>query len=290
MRALVTGAGGQVGAALLARVPAGIEAEGLTRDELDLTDTDAIAAIIEERRPDIVVNAAAYTAVDTAEDEPDLAQAINGDAVGAMAMALLETGGRLVQVGTDFVFDGEQSTPYAPEDARNPLGVYGETKAAGEDVAGEDAIICRTSWVYAAGGGNFVRTMLRLMRERDALLVVADQIGAPTWAPDLARTLWALALEGQPGIYHHRDAGVASWYDFAVAIYEEAHELGMLSGAVTITPGATHDYPTPAQRPAFSVLDDSATRALLGDRTHHWRVNLRQMLKEERSLLENADG
>lgn len=284
MKALVIGASGQVGSALLGQVPPGIKATGLSRDVLDLTDETAIAEAIFDHRPDFVLNAAAYTAVDKAESEPELAQAINGDAVGAMAMALLETGGRLVHISTDFVFDGEQSTPYAPDDQRNPLSAYGETKAAGEDVAGDDAIICRTSWVYAAGGANFVRTMLRLMGERDELSVVADQIGAPTWASGLARTLWALALEGQPGTYHHRDAGAASWYDLAVAIYEEGRAIGLLSRDVAISPIATEDYPAPAHRPAYSLLDDSETRALLGDRPPHWRVNLRKMLQEEQRL------
>jgi len=284
VKALVTGANGQVGKALLARVPSGITAKGLTRDELDLTDEDAIAEVVFEHRPDFIINAGAYTAVDRAEDEADLAQAINGDAVGAMAMALLETGGRLVHISTDFVFDGEQSSPYLPDDQRNPLSAYGETKAAGEGVAGDDAIICRTSWVYAAGGTNFVRTMLRLMGERDELSVVADQIGAPTWANGLAGTLWALALEGQPGIFHHSDAGAASWYDFAVAIYEEGRTLGLLKRDVSILPISTEDYPTAAHRPPYSLLDNSETRALLGDQPPHWRVNLRKMLEEEKAL------
>lgn len=284
MKALITGANGQVGSALLVRAPSGIIAKGLTRNELDLADGTAIMEMIFEHHPDFIINAAAYTAVDKAESEADLAQAINGDAVGAMAQVLIETGGRLVQISTDFVFDGEQSAPYSPNDTRNPLSVYGETKAAGEDAAGDDAIICRTSWVYAAGGTNFVRTMLRLMRERDELSVVSDQIGAPSWATGVADTLWALALEGQPGIYHHRDAGVASWYDFAVAIYEEGRAMGLLKRDVAIRPIATEDYPTPAHRPPFSLLDDSKTRALLGDQPPHWRVNLRKMLNEEQQL------
>jgi dTDP-4-dehydrorhamnose reductase len=157
-------------------------------------------------------------------------------------------------------------------------------KAAGEDAAGPDALIVRTAWVYTAGGANFVRTMLRLMATRDSLGVVADQIGSPTWAPSLAATIWGLIDRRATGIFHHCDAGTASWYDFAVAIQEEALALGLLDRAVPIRPIATADYPTPARRPAFSLLDCSATRALLDDGHTHWRTNLRAMLKEEQAL------
>ena len=182
------------------------------------------------------------------------------------------------------MFDGTFSRAYRSGDERNPVSVYGRSKAAGEDFAGDDALIVRTAWVYAAGGANFVRTMLRLMREKDALSVVADQIGAPTWAPGLAASLWALSDRGATGIYHHSDAGVASWYDFAVAIQEEALALGLLDRRIPIAPISTEQYPTPARRPPFSLLDSSGTRELLGDGHTHWRVNLRRMLEEEKTL------
>lgn len=284
MKALVTGVNGQLGRALLATQPPGWTCVALDRSALDLTQADAIARVVEREQPDLVLNAAAYTAVDRAEGEPELAHAINAGAPAAFAKALAGTGGRLVQVSTDFVFDGANGSPYRPGDARNPRSVYGSSKAAGEDAAGDEAVIVRTSWVHAAGGANFVRTMLRLMRERDELRVVADQIGSPTWASGLAQVLWGLAQAGQPGIYHHRDAGVASWYDFAVAIAEEAAQLGLLARIPAIIPIATSDYPTPAERPAFSVLDVSATRTLLGDAHVHWRTNLKNMLSEEKAL------
>ncbi|HQS95384.1 MAG: dTDP-4-dehydrorhamnose reductase [Novosphingobium sp. 17-62-19] len=284
MKALVTGVNGQLGKALLAMRPEGWTCVALDRSALDLSDVDAIARVVEAEQPDLVLNAAAYTAVDRAESEPELAHAINAYAPGAFAKALTGSGKRLVQVSTDFVFDGSSGRGYRPDDVRNPQSAYGASKAAGEDAAGSDAIIVRTSWVYAAGGANFVRTMLRLMRERDNLNVVADQIGTPTWATGLAATLWGLATKDQPGIYHHRDAGIASWYDFAVAIAEEAHALGLLARLPVITPIATADYPTPAKRPSFSVLDVSATRSLLGDGHVHWRENLKTMLKEEKAL------
>lgn len=284
MKALITGVNGQLGKALLASRPKHWTCVVLDRSALDLADPDAIARVVEVEQPDLVFNAGAYTAVDRAESEPELAHAINAAAPGSFAKALAGSGKRLVQVSTDFVFDGASGRGYLPTDARSPQSVYGVSKAKGEDLAGSEAIIVRTSWVYAAGGANFVRTMLRLMRERDELKVVADQIGSPTCANGLAQTLWRLAEKDQPGIYHHRDAGVASWYDFAVAIAEESASLGLISHVPSIIPIATVDYPTPAKRPPFSVLNVSATRAFLDDADIHWRTNLKAMLKEEKAL------
>lgn len=284
MKALVTGASGQLGRALLDRVPEGWNAVPLDRSVLDLSDAGAIERTVDQEQPDLVINAGAYTAVDRAECEPDLAHTVNAGAPAAFARALAGTSARLVQISTDFVFDGARGQPYRPLDPRNPQSVYGASKAAGEDAAGDRAIIVRTSWVHAAGGTNFVRTMLRLMRERDELRVVADQIGSPTWATGLAETVWRLAAKAEPGIYHHRDAGVASWYDFAEAIAWEAAALGLIERIPAIVPITTSDYPTPAQRPAFSVLDVSETRRLLADQHLHWRTQLKSMLEEELTL------
>ena len=283
-KALVTGAAGQLGRALVASCPAGWQCRGLTRGELDLTDAGAIERLIAAERPDLVINAAAYTAVDRAEAEPEIAMAINARAPGVFAEALRAFGGRLVQISTDYVFDGRSARPYLPGDPVNPQSVYGVTKAQGESAAGPEAIILRTSWVHAAGGQNFVTTMLRLMREREELSVVCDQIGAPSWAPEIARTVWQLAVEGRPGTYHHRDVGQASWHEFAQAIAEEALALGLISRAPRIIPITSDQYPTAARRPGHSVLDDSETRTLLGDTTAHWRINLRRMLEEEAAL------
>ena len=284
MKALVTGVSGQLGGALLATRPDGWTCVALDRQALDLADANAITRVVDEHQPDLVLNAAAYTAVDRAESEPDLAYAINAAAPAAFARALKGSRARLVQASTDFVFDGQSGQGYQPEDPRNPQSVYGASKAAGEDAAGAGAIILRTSWVYSAGGTNFVRTMLRLMRARATLRVVTDQIGSPTWATGLAQTMWGLAAKDKPGLYHHRDAGVASWYDFAVAIAEEAFTLDLIPRIPVIVPIAAADYPTPARRPSFSVLDVSATRTLLGDEHIHWRTNLKIMLKEEKAL------
>jgi len=284
VKALVTGAAGQLGRALVASAPEEWECVALDRAGMDLADPGSVRAAISAHSPDVLINAAAYTAVDRAESEPDLAMAINATAVGVLRESMEAAGGRLVQVSTDFVFDGASGRAYRPGDPPAPLGVYGKSKAAGEIAAGPDALIVRTSWVHAAGGNNFVRTMLRLMRERDEVRVVADQIAAPTWASGLAEVLWALAVRGARGIFHHSDAGVASWYDFALAIQEEALAMGLLMRAVPVVPIATVEYPAPAPRPAFSLLDSSATRALLGAPAVHWRVNLRCMLQEEKGL------
>ena len=284
MKALITGANGQVGRALIANAPPGWSVTAVGRDKLDLRDGAAIRALIKAERPDWLLNAAAYTAVDKAESEEELATAINATAVAQMASALAETGGHLAQISTDFVFDGRSARAYRPGDARAPISAYGRSKAGGENAVGGGDLVLRTAWVYAAGGANFVRTMLRLMRERDEVRVVRDQIGAPTWATGLARTLWALVQAEASGTYHHSDAGVASWYDFAVAIQEEALAIGLLDRQVPVHPVGTSDFPTPAARPTFSLLDCSATRNLLGDEWTHWRTNLRLMLEEEKAL------
>ncbi len=284
MKALLTGAQGQLGRALQRTAPAGVTVEALGRADLDLTDADAISARILASRPDVLINAAAYTEVDKAESEEALAHAINADAVAAMVAALEETGGKLVHVSTDFVFDGTSTRAYRPSDTRNPLSAYGRSKAAGEDVLRPTDLLIRTAWVYAAGGANFVRTMLRLMRERDDIGVVADQVGAPTWATGLAEVIWALVEQGASGTFHHCDAGETSWHGFATAIQEEALELGLLDRTTLIRAITTADYPTPAKRPAFSLLDCSETRDLLKDGYTDWRANLRRMLEEEKSL------
>lgn len=284
MRVLVTGALGQLGRALAATAPADAEVIALDRSGLDMESDDSIRSAVADTAPDLVINAAAYTAVDRAESDEAAALRINAEAVAVLRAACDKAGARLAHVSTDFVFDGRSPRAYRPGDARNPLSAYGRSKAAGEDAAGEDALIVRTAWVYAAGGASFVATMLRLMREREEIGVVADQIGAPTWASSLARTIWGLCANGVTGMQHFSDAGVASWYDFAIAIGEEAAALGLIDRTIAVRPIATSDYPTPAVRPAFSLLDSKATRDAAGVDPVHWRENLRSMLKEVKAL------
>ncbi|MFC4255573.1 dTDP-4-dehydrorhamnose reductase [Altererythrobacter xixiisoli] len=279
MKALIVGSNGQLGRGLIGSAPADVEIVGHDIDTLDVTDRAAVDAIIAVEQPNLVFNAAAYTAVDKAESDQQLAEAVNATAVGLLANAARRQGASFVHVSTDFIFDGLSGLPYAPDASPNPLSVYGQTKLAGERAAGDDALIVRTAWVYAPQGDNFVRTMLRLMAERPEVRVVADQVGTPTYAPDLARVLWQLAEQRQRGVFHYTDAGAASWYDFAVAIQEEALAAGLLQAAVPIIPIPTTAYPTPARRPSYSVLDKEATWAALGRVAPHWRQNLRVMLQ-----------
>lgn len=278
MKALIVGSKGQLGRGLAATAPAGYEIVGHDIDTLDITNRDAVEALVVAEKPDLLFNAAAYTAVDLAESNEEAALAVNGTAVGILADAARGVGSRFVHVSTDFVFDGRAGSPYAPDAQTNPLGAYGRTKLAGERAAGEGALIVRTAWVYAPAGGNFVRTMLRLMGQHPQVRVVADQIGTPTYAPGLAAALWSLARKGVTGIHHYTDAGACSWYDFAVAIQEEAVARGLLEQAVPVIPITTADFPTPATRPHYSVLDKSSTWEALGGPTPHWRTNLRKMM------------
>lgn len=280
MRVLITGAGGQVGRALRASAPENATILAPPRTALDITEPDRLAATVADFRPDLIINAAAYTGVDRAEAEPEQAKAINATAVGYLAKLAEAHNARLMHISTDFVFDGTQSHPYRPDDAANPLNVYGMTKWHGEQAAGSAACIVRTAWVYAAHGRNFVHTILKLLAERDEVGIVADQIGTPTYAVSLANALWRLARTEATGIHHYTDAGVASWYDFAVAIQEEALALGLLGRPVTVRPIAATDYPLPARRPAYSVLDCRVTWAATGGPPPHWRQRLRQMLAE----------
>ncbi len=284
-RALITGAGGQVGLALQEHPPAGWAVVGCGTAELDVTQPGRVQAVLRRVRPTVVIHGAAYTRVDAAESDAGLAEAVNARGTAHVAEAARDIGARLLHVSTDFVFDGESGRPYAPDDVPHPLGVYGRTKLAGERevsrILGDRSLVIRTAWVYSRHRENFVRTMLRLMGEREEIGVVDDQIGTPTWARSLAEALWAAAaLPELNGVLHWTDAGVASWYDFAAAIQEEALAVGLLTRAVPIRPLRTDQYPSPARRPPYSVLDKSGSWAALGRTPPHWRVNLRHMLRE----------
>ena len=293
MKVLLTGAAGQLGQALISSRPPEVELIACSRGELDLADAEACRAAVQQHRPDWVLNAGAYTAVDKAESEPELAAAVNAVAPAAFAEALAATGGRLLQVSTDFVFNGAQGSPYRPEQRLDPLGVYGATKAAGETaaLALPGARLLRTSWVYGPVGKNFCLTMLRLHALKaaagEALGVVADQVGCPTSTLTLAAACWRAigvgsdpaADSASPRILHWSDAGVASWYDFAVAIGELGVQAGLLERAARVKPLTTADYPTPAQRPSYSLLDCTASRVALGLEPLHWREALAEVLR-----------
>lgn len=284
MRVLLVGGSGQLGRELQRCKPAGTELQVLSSQELDLRDAELVLARASAFLPQVVINAAAYTAVDRAESEREAAFAVNGQGAANLALAARTVGAYCIQVSTDFVFDGAQSRPYLPTDRTNPLGVYGASKLAGEQLAlaayPEGVAVVRTAWLYSAFGNNFVTTMLRLMAEREKLGVVADQVGTPTWARGLAEALWQMCQVQPKGIWHWTDAGVASWYDFAVAIQEEGLFCGLLKREIPLLPINTVDYPTPAKRPSYSVLDKTETWAALGMTPSHWRVALRRMLNE----------
>lgn len=286
-RILVTGIGGQLGQELQTTLALMGELIGVGRDKLDLTQTSAIRQIINELKPDIIVNSAAYTAVDKAESEPELAEKINAIAPGIIAQECQKLGIPLIHISTDYVFDGSQSHPYRESDATNALSVYGKSKLEGEiaiQKTCDNYIILRTAWVYGMGGkGNFVKTMLRLGAEREELRVVADQIGSPTCTADFASAITQLIPLFTPeiaGIYNYTNSGVASWYDFAVTIFEEAKQLGWDLKIQRTIPITTAEYPTPARRPAYSVLSCAKISAVLGTYPPHWRQGLRKMLAE----------
>ena len=260
MKIFVAGARGQLGRSLVARAPV----TAVDIDELDITDAAAVERAV--RGFDVVINAAAYTGVDKAESERDKAYAVNRDGAGNLARACEATGARFLHVSTDYVFDGTATRPYREDDPIAPLGVYGASKAEGELAVHEaGGVVVRTSWLFAEGGPSFVHTMLRLAKERPVLRVVADQHGCPTYAGDLAVAL--LALAGQRHLdttYHYCNDGVTTWHGFATAI---------VGDRVRVEPITTAEYPTPAKRPAYSVLDTSRIRAL-GITTPSWRIGL----------------
>jgi dTDP-4-dehydrorhamnose reductase len=283
MKTLVIGFNGQLGQSLAGTAPEDVDVIGLDIAELDIRDAAAVLEICQELRPDVIVNAAAYTAVDKAETDVAVATAVNVGGARNIAAASREVGARLIHISTDFVFDGEASVPYKADAATNPLSVYGMTKRDGElavmEAASGAAILIRTSWLYSKTGSNFVKTMLRLMRERDELSIVADQFGSPTWADSLAEVVWGFGSAAErSGVFHWSDAGQTNWQEFALAIQEEGLSLGLLETAIPIHAIKTEDYRTAATRPAYSVLDSSLTQAALNIQPTDWRANLRQML------------
>ena len=289
MKILITGADGQLGYELQRTLPDAYECLATDKDDLDITDAYVVKAYVDENNPEVIINSAAYTAVDKAEEETELAIAINTLGAANLANAARAYQCKLVQISTDFVFDGKACSPYPVDAKTDPEGYYGKTKRDGDnkvfDILGDDALIIRTSWLYSAHGNNFVKTMLRFMAERDELGIIADQIGTPTWANSLANAVWQSIELNTTGIHHWSDAGVASWYDFAYAIMEEGVALGLLEKNIKINAITTADYPTPASRPCYSVMDKTTTWNALQRQSEHWRVALRQMLLE---LKENS--
>ena len=277
MRLLITGCNGQLGRSLGKLIgPDGALFTDV--EELDVTDEKAVGQLVEGEGIDTIINCAAYTAVDRAESDQDRARLLNAVAPGILARVMERVGGRLVHVSTDYVFNGRACAPYRETDEPDPQSVYGRTKLEGEQAVLEecrDAVIVRTAWLYSPYGNNFVKTMLRLGRERDEIGVVYDQVGSPTYAPDLAEACLRLAQrDREPGIYNYTDEGAVSWYDFARAIHR-------LAGITTCRVNAllTEQYPTPAARPHYSVLDKQKVKDA-GIRVPYWEESLEHCIKE----------
>ena len=288
IKILATGGGGQVGTELTRRAEAwGAEVEALTRDDLDITQATAVRDVIEAAHADVVINAAAYTAVDKAEEDSERAFAANRDAPGHIAKVCAHLGIPLIHISTDYVFDGTKTGAYLEDEPVNPLGVYGTSKEAGERAvrdAWDEHVIMRTSWVYAAHGSNFVRTMLRVGAERDSLRVVADQIGAPTFAGDIADAALAISgkIAGQHaspwGTYHYTAKGQTTWHGFAEAIFERAETA--LGHRPLLEAISTSEYPTPARRPVNSVLDCAKIDVKFSPPRRSWREGLAEVLDD----------
>ena len=249
------------------------------RSQLDITDSVSISETLNSRGIECIINAAAYTAVDTAESEPDSAKAVNQLGAENLARWCGDNNAYLIHVSTDFVFSGSKAKPYLPKDVCDPQGVYGKTKQAGEDIVlkllPQRSLVVRASWMYSEYGSNFVKTMLKLMAEKEFLSVVNDQTGSPTSAHSLANFLIAAAADKQhSGIFHWSDGGELSWYDFSVAIQEEGLKAGLLGRQIPISPVSATEYPTPAKRPAYSVLDRSQSILDYNLRASSWREEL----------------
>jgi dTDP-4-dehydrorhamnose reductase len=285
-KVLLIGAKGQVGQELQVTLPFLGEVISIGREELDLTNSEKIGQLIREIHPDYLVNAAAYTAVDKAETEPELAYAINATAPKIMAESAEKIQAKFLHISTDYVFDGRKNTPYLETDLTNPLGVYGQSKLRGEEeikTVNSQAIILRTAWVYGSyGKSNFVKTMLRLGKEREELKVVVDQVGSPTWSKDIATAITQLLInvDNPAGIYNFTNSGVASWFDLTKAIFEEAKISGIPLKIQRVIPITTAEYPTPAVRPAYSVLSSQKISQQLGYIPPYWRDSLKAMLTQ----------
>ena len=283
MNILVTGANGQLGNEMQVLARENLQHTYFFTDvqELDICDEQAVYAYVSEHKIDIIVNCAAYTAVDKAEDNVELCDKLNNIAPGYLARAAQANGAAMIQVSSDYVFDGTAHIPYTEEEPTCPASVYGSTKLAGEQNVMdhcEKAMVIRTAWLYSIYGNNFVKTMIRLGQERDSLGVIFDQIGTPTYANDLAQAIFAAINKGVVrGIYHFSDEGVCSWYDFTIAI----HRLAGIASC-KVKPLHTADYPAKAPRPHYSVLDKTKIKDTFGIEIPHWEESLKRCINQLR--------
>jgi len=283
MNVLIIGKSGQLANELISQKPNNIEHLCLGRDDVNVCDITSLEKAVNAFKPSVIINASAYTAVDKAETDSDAAYVLNKQAVENLAIIAKQSNARLLHVSTDFVFDGEKNKAYKVDDKTNPCSVYGASKLAGEQAITthypDNSVIVRTSWLYSSYGNNFVKTMLRLMQEKEELGVVCDQIGCPTYAEGLAKFLWKLTTqETISPIYHWSDYGVASWYDFAVAIQDIAFNNKLLAKKIPIKPIPASNYSTPATRPSFSLLN--ANQSHLIEPSKHWTSQLKTCISK----------
>lgn len=288
MNVLLLGASGQLAKSLILSKPKQINLISLTRAQLDITNYSALKENIALYNPTVIINAAAYTQVDQAEAQPEIAIAINATAIKHLVQECTEKNIHLIHFSTDYVFNGKNNKPYLVSDKPEPGNIYGLSKLNGEvTIQQNESInwtIIRTAWVYSQSGNNFYNTMLRLLALKEKLNIVSDQISTPTHVDSLAKITWQITLKSITGLYHWTDAGVASWYDFAVAIQRQAQNLGILKNHCQIIPINTEQYPLPARRPFYSVLDKSKIIDVLNINQHiHWQEKLEQILKNTKT-------
>ncbi len=295
MKVLITGSQGQLGKELLKNIPHDIEVIAADRRTFNLLDLKDCREFIFDNKPDWIINAAAYTAVDLAEDEEEKAILINGEAPTAIANALKKTGGKLLQISTDFVFDGKSSSPYKVDDEPNPINIYGKSKLLGENgiknimQENNQYIILRTSWVMGSEGNNFAKTMLRLLKIKEKISVVYDQIGCMTSSKNLSNICWLIIKKditkniNNQKILHWTDAGVSSWFDIATEIGDLSFKLNLLKNPAKVIPISSDNFPTRAKRPNFSLLDCSITKEILNIENNYWRYSLLEILQELKS-------
>ena len=295
MKVLITGSQGQLGKELLKNIPHDIEVISADRKTFNLLDLKNCREFIFENKPDWIINAAAYTAVDLAEEEEDKAILINGKAPTIIANALKKTGGKLLQISTDFVFDGKSSSPYKVDDEPNPINVYGKSKLIGENGIknilqdNNQYIILRTSWIMGSEGNNFVKKMLSLLKIKDKISVVYDQIGCMTSSKYLSIICWLIIQKDitrnrdNQKIFHWTDAGVSSWFDIATEIRDLSFKLNLLKNPAKVVPITSNNFPTRAKRPNFTLLDCSITKEILNIENNYWRFSLLEILQELKS-------
>lgn len=294
MKVLITGSEGQLGSTLNFLKPKNIQIINANRENFDLTNGSQISKFIFKHNPDWIINSGAYTAVDEAEKEPEKVFATNSDAVKIIAETLKKTRGKILQISTDFVFDGRNNIPYKTSNSKNPINYYGNTKAKGEDHVlnilqeSEQVIIIRTSWLMGAEGRNFALKMIDLLKRKNEINVVCDQIGSPTSTLNLANACWETILKAEVSkilqlrcpILHWTNDGVASWYDIAFKIGQISNKIGLIDDCALVKPILSKDYPTPAKRPQYSVLDTFSTQSILDIKSNHWSLDLERDLSE----------